>query len=331
MPDVRLVKYRGQWCASWPGPEGTVRRSLRLKPAADRGAAERALADFRRTIAVKSSDVAGIVEAYLDEKDLTADSPDRLRFAWKRLKPAFGHFRPDQVTRDLCRVYVADRRKAAAGDGTIRKELGTLRAALQWSDPKTPAVFELPPAPPPMDRHLTRAEFDKLLENADADHVKLFIMLALTTAGRKEAILELTWDRVDFEREVIRLGEGIRRTKGRATVPMHPDIVEPLKRAKKLALTDHVIEWAEKPVKSIRTGFARACERSGLADVSPHVLRHTAAVWLAESGIPIPAISQYLGHSDSRITERVYARFSPTYLKKAAASLSWKKKDVVED
>jgi len=36
---------------------------------------------------------------------------------------------------------------------------------------------------------------------------------------------------------------------------------------------------------------------AGLADVSPHVLRHTAAVHTAEAGISMDEIAQYLGHS----------------------------------
>jgi len=172
---------------------------------------------------------------------------------------------------------------------------------------------------------LTRPEFEKLLSCAGASHIELFILLALTTAGRKEAILGLTWDRVDFERGIIRLGNGERRVKGRATVPLHPDVVEKLVIAKRLALTDHVIEWAEKPVRSIRTGFARACERACLPDVTPHVLRHTAAVWMAEDGVSMAEIAQFLGHSDSRITERIYARFSPAHLRKASRSLSWRR------
>ncbi len=34
-------------------------------------------------------------------------------------------------------------------------------------------------------------------------------------------------------------------------------------------------------------------------------------------------IAQMLGHSDSRVTEKVYARFSPTYLRGAAAALEF--------
>jgi integrase len=34
-------------------------------------------------------------------------------------------------------------------------------------------------------------------------------------------------------------------------------------------------------------------------------------------------IAQFLGHANSRVTERVYARFSPAYLAGAAAALEF--------
>ncbi len=95
-----------------------------------------------------------------------------------------------------------------------------LRAALRWHDKNTPAVVELPSKPPPVDKYLTRAEYERLLAKAETPHIRLFIILALSTAGRMTAILELTWDQVDFERELIRLGDGTKRRKGRETVPM---------------------------------------------------------------------------------------------------------------
>lgn len=55
--------------------------------------------------------------------------------------------------------------------------------------------------------------------------------------------------------------------------------------------------------------------------MSPQFLRHTAAVWMAEAKPPMAEIAQYLGHEDDRITQRVYARYSPDYLRQAAAAL----------
>jgi integrase len=206
------------------------------------------------------------------------------------------------------------------GDGTIRRELSVLRAALRWQDPNTKAVVALPPAAPPKDRYLTTSEFQSLLAAAQASHVKLFIVLALATAARKEALLTLTWDRVDLSRGIINLGRGVRQ-KGRAVVPVNDFAREWLQKAQAAAVSDFVIEWAGGAVASIRTGFDAACAKAGFTDVTPHVLRHTAAVWMAEAGVRMSEIAQYLGHRDSRTTERVYARYSPEYLQTAAAAL----------
>lgn len=53
------------------------------------------------------------------------------------------------------------------------------------------------------------------------------------------------------------------------------------------------------------------------------MFRHSAAVWQAEANIPFSQIAQFLGHTDSRITERVYSRFSPSFLANAAEALTW--------
>ena len=41
----------------------------------------------------------------------------------------------------------------------------------------------------------------------------------------------------------------------------------------------------------------------------------------AEAGVPMEQISAYLGHDDIRVTEKVYARFSPGFLRGAAGAL----------
>ncbi|WP_223814225.1 tyrosine-type recombinase/integrase [Roseicitreum antarcticum] len=95
------------------------------------------------------------------------------------------------------------------------------------------------------------------------------------------------------------------------------------------ALSDHVIEWGGKPVKSIKRGFASAVKNAKLSDVSPHVLRHTAAVRMAEAGRPMSEIAQYLGHTNTATTEKTYARYSPEHLRTAADSLEFTRLKIV--
>ncbi len=131
---------------------------------------------------------------------------------------------------------------------------------------------------------------------------------------------------MDFQKRLIHLRNPFDKTrrKGRATVPMNDGLRAELERAHKAALSPFVVEWAGRPVKSIRTGIEAAAVNAGLVDVSPHVLRHSAAVWLAEDGHSMSEISQFLGHSGTAITEKVYAKYSPDHLRGLAASLEIK-------
>lgn len=260
------------------------------------------------------------MRAYLADK---SDKPsnERMTWAWARLEESFGALRPDQVTREKCRAYVAKRRRRGRGDNTIRKELITLRAALRWHNKNTPAVIEMPPMPKPREVFITRDEFYNLYEAAKAPHIKLYLLLAWSTAGRKEAILSLTWEQIDFNRGVVDLGAGV-GNKGRAKPPMTQTLKAALLKAKEAAVTDYVVEWAGGRVANIRKGFDAALKTSGLnPNLTPHDLRRSAARRMVESGTPMSEVSQFLGHSSTSVTERVYARFSPEYLRKAAGAL----------
>jgi integrase len=315
---VRLKLYRGKWYAVWIDGGATKRASLRTP---DRAVAERNLAAFLAANEAPRDTAANIMRAYLADRE-GRPSHSRSLDAWKRLEPTFGHLRPADIGRPVCREYAAIRSRRAK-PGTIIKELSVLRAALRWHDKNTPAIIEMPRHPPPRDRYLTREEYRALRDAAaPTPHAQLFIITAYATAGRAGAVLELTWDRVDFRRGLVQLAtEDEHGNKGRALVPMNAGLRAALERAKEAALTGYVIEYAGRPVASIRKGFQTACARAGLKGVTPHVLRHTAAVHLAESGLSMSEIAQYLGHRDSRTTERVYARYSPDHLRRAASAL----------
>jgi integrase len=321
---MRLVSYRHRWALVHYDAEGKRKRIVvwgddreENRPLAEREA-RRVLRERARPV---EQTCGAIYAAYL--ADTAALSKTRMDDAWKALRGAFAPLAPKDVTREVCRSYAKQRRAAGRKDSTIRSELIYLRAALRWADRNTPAQIEMPPPAPPVDRHLSRAEFDKLVAAAaDTFHLKLFIHLALATAARKEALLSMSWTQVNWQAGTIWLGEKV-SGKRRATVPMTESLAALMREAHRIRTKDcpTVIEFAGGPVRSIRTSFERAAARAGLPWLTPHVLRHTAAVWMAEAGNTMGEIAQYLGHSDSRITERVYARYSPGHLRKLAAAL----------
>ncbi len=321
MSEIRLKLYKGTWCAVWHDGKTTKRKSLRV--GGDRAKAERQFANYIKNLEIHNETIEEIMEAYLKDKSDISSFATAKRMWNKTLKPFFGNLQPHHITRDRCKEYAQQR--IGVSTWTIRRELGVLRAGVLWHNKRSPAVFELPPEGKSRERYLTKEEAQKLIECATSPHIKLFIILGITTAGRMSAILELTWDRVDFEHGFIKLSTGSHRTKNRATVPMNDDAREALEEAYKARTSNFVIEFGGGRVKSIRKGLAATAARAKLEGVSAHVLRHTAAVWMALDHRPISRIAQYLGHTDSRITEKHYAKFSPEHLKEEAGALSLKR------
>lgn len=322
MQNPRLGRLRGGFCVYWINEDG--KRTRHQLNARTRKEAEAEAIDLYRVKAhtPKGQSTIEFWNAYLKDRDGRSIA-ETMKYTGKAILPHFGALRPDQITVDHSRDYISKRRKADIKDGSIWTELGHLRSVLNWAFKhgmidRSPAI-ERPPKPAPKERYLTRAEIDRLLSVKCEPHIRLAMILMLSTAARVGAILELTWDRVDMERGQINLRAGDTQTrKGRAVVPINAGLRAALQEARRAALSDYVIEWGGGPVKSIRKGIVNAAERAEVPNVSPHVFRHTAAVHMAEAGVPMSEISQYLGHSNVQITERVYARYSPDHLRKAA-------------
>jgi integrase len=302
--------------------EGSRRRRIALK-ASDKFAATAEAAELVGHIEQRRPrqrlTVGQIVEMYFEQSE--AIWKDVERHHWKSAAGTFGGLAAVDVTEAVCRKFAGDNKRKV---GTIRKALSILRAALNWAErkaliDKAPHIW-LPQAPPPKDRRLTREEADALRNGAVMPHVRLFIEIGLGTGARAGAILSLRWDMVSDRS--IRFSQSSRQKRRATVVPVNDTLREALERAREGAMTDYVIEWAGQPVKSIKRGFREAVKRAGLgADVTPHVLRHTAASWMAEAGVPMSEIAAVLGHRDSRTTERVYAKYSPEYLQRAVRAL----------
>jgi len=328
MPDYRIGRLKGRFVLTWRDGQGQ-RHRYRLDAKDARGAQIEAPGIYATLTRPWGTKVSDLWNAYLvDHADraIAANMP----FTWKALRERFGGMTFDAITIEDCRAHTASRRQKGIKDGTISTELGRLRMVLCWAVKRrlidrAPAI-ERPTAPTRKERHLTRAQCSALIGSATMPHVKLYIVLALATAGRNAALLDLTWDRCNFERGEINLRDPdmTRPHKGRAIVPMNRTVRAALAEAKTGALSDHVIEWAGKRLLSVKRGLKSAAVVAGIkGSVSPHLLRHSAAVHMAEAGIPMEEIAQYLGHEDVSVTRRVYARFSPTHLRKAAAVLDY--------
>ena len=327
MPDYRIGKLNGRYVLTWW--EGKKRHRYRLDAKDARGAAIEAPGIYATLTRPKGSSVEVIWNAYMQDRAgraIVANMPHN----WTALRERFAPMQAETIMVEDCRAHTAERRRAGIKDGTIATELGRLRMVLRWGEKRgliaRAPTIERPTPPKRTERHLTRKQCSALIAAAAMPHVRLFIILALATGGRRAALLELTWDRCDFDRGQINLRNPAitRPHKGRAIVPMNRTLRAALLEAKAGALSEHVIEWAGESVLSVKRGLKSAAKAVGVRmAVAHHLFRHSAAVHMAEAGISMEEIAQYLGQEDVSTTREVYARFSPSHLRKAAAVLEY--------
>lgn len=327
MPDYRIGRLKGRFVLVYKDRDGKRRRYRLI--ADDQGAARRIGAQvYAELTAPQGGKVEDLWNAFVKDRAGRA-IVQTMTHTWKALRIRFAAMDGSKITVEDCRAHVADRRERGIRDGTILTELGHLRMVLRWAEKRhlipRASYIERPSKPKPKDAHLTKTQARSLISMATMPHIRLYIIIALGTGARNAALLDLTWNRCDFDRGLIDLRNPNITTphKGRAIVPMTNTVRAALSAAKPGALSEFVIEWAGEQVKSVKRALRQSAKRAKVGPVSPHMLRHSAAVHMAEDGVPMEEISQFLGHSNIGITRSVYARFSPDYLRRAASALEY--------
>lgn len=250
-----------------------------------------------------------------------------------------------ELTPDLQMRFRTWRSHAGVGGHTIDRDLAALRGALTWAwkaqridhPPFIASVPEHQKAPP-RDRLLSFEEIAAILDvcagRVEREHLVRFIVLELGTAGRPEAILELTDANIDLKRNLIdpRQPGRVHSRKRRAVVPMAKG-VRPWVEGITGKLIKYKVPIAEKnrvpggpthferETRSIKTAWNAACQEAGVVGATPKTLRHTMLTWLAERGVPSEQRQMLAGHSPQGTTARNYEHLSPTYLNAAVAAI----------
>ena len=230
---------------------------------------------------------------------------------------------------------------------TARRELVVLSAALRWCWKEgkldRPIPVSLPHQSEPRERHLSRNEAAALLAGAlgwDGKgrrhkakinrHLARFILVALYTGTRHDAILRLQWmpnlggGWIDLDLGVLyrRSAGSVDSAKRRPPVPIPPRLMPHLRRWRRLT-TRNVIEWAGKPIASQeRRAWRTARELAGLGqEVTPHILRHTCATMLLQLGVSVYDVAGVIGTTED-VVRRTYGHHAHDHLRQAVAAFS---------
>ena len=140
--------------------------------------------------------VADVLDIYGREHAPTVRAPETIGYSIKALLSLLGALPVGSISGEVCRRYAKSRDRSP---GTTRREMGVLQAAINYAHAEgyltAPVKVKLPTVPAARDRWLTRDEAARLLRaayrNPKAKHLARFILVALYTGTRSDAILRL--------------------------------------------------------------------------------------------------------------------------------------------
>jgi len=199
--------------------------------------------------------------------------------------------------------------------GSARRYMGVIAAALSWAYRRQeiasiPPILRIEATDGEGARPFTVEELRRLFAAARSEHERRFLLLAVATGARPQAILELDWSRVHAGVADLNV-PGRRRTKKRRTRAALPPAAAAWLEGRRSV--GPVIQYAGKALKSHRMTFQRLAMRAGLS-ATAYGVRKAVATWLRQAGVPEWEVGAQLGHRvSSAMTER-YAHHRPDYM-----------------
>ena len=163
---------------------------------------------------------------------------------------------------------------------------------------------------------------------------KLLLKIGLATCARKTAIRTLHRKQIKFESGLIDFNDPSlpRKSKPRSIIKFPSDAFKKeIEDALSVSKSGYVLESVNGPISTYECDalWKTAYKQAGVnSDTNReiacfHTLRHTGAVKMVRSGrVDMKEISVYLGHKSVVVTERVYAKFKPTFMKESSSVMA---------
>ena len=154
---------------------------------------------------------------------------------------------------------------------------------------------------------LTVEDFQKIMDQAPP-HLAwaLEVEWELGTRPGVTELFGIKWEDVDFDAGIIHV-RGSKTEGSDRLIPVTAQFLERLREHRKTARSAFLIEYAGRPVSSVKTGLKSAVKRSGIGyNVRPYDIRHLFATVMLTGGADLAAVSKLLGHASVHTTSTVY-------------------------
>ena len=169
---------------------------------------------------------------------------------------------------------------------------------------------------------LSDEDIVKLIAGATNKLTRDIITFLIYTGCRKGEALNLKWDDVDLQNDVIAI-KGT-KTKYDRYVPISKPLKELLGGIEKNQDCLYVFNKKGAKIGNFKKSFYTACRNAGLKDLRIHDLRHVFASKMVMNGTSLYITGELLGHRTTQMTKR-YSHLVPDTLKKAVDEV-WGKK-----
>lgn len=227
----------------------------------------------------------------------------------------FASINGSALTPELAQEYLNSLTKLGKSPSTVGLRAHAIMNYFKYK--KMDVHLDCPPIKVKKPEYLKPPEIDMVIKACRTQLEKTIVVMLYDTAVRISELLNLTTDNIDWDNGMI----SVIRKGGRETeVNMSPKASRELKSwlnmrqgaSKKVFMDlDYYTVWGM--VKAIG-------RRAGMTNVHPHIFRHSRAIQLLRSRVPINIVSQHLGHKSISTTIDIYGQFTTMDIKEQIVS-----------
>jgi integrase len=267
----------------------------------------------RRQVSSSTATVRDLFQLYLADQRKQGRRSQKQAEGYVRLHldPAFGKIKASEITTQKIDSFIEQKQNAGYANASINRWLEALRRAFKLAENAVPPLVHKSPRIEKLQENNVREGFLEheqyvLLRNELPDHQRLVLVIGYHLGMRRGEILQLRWDQVDWDTNLIRLEK--RQTKGKQArvAPLYGELRAWLDMAHSMRqpACPFIVSWRGEGISVVKTAWNKARERAKVPCLLVHDLRRTAVRNMIRAGIPEKQAMRISGHKTRSMFDR---------------------------